>query len=148
MTLRKQYSLFERITKISWRSAFLSFPPSFFDRYVEPNVLEMFLCVCVRGRNICLFVCRKQREQIKPFIFISGSLYPLASLFPSSQHQLMCVILKSNLYHLNESKAPQQNGGSPISTHQLLLLKSPIVWVRLWWLVGILMWCRLPDAGL
>ena len=55
----------------------------------------------------------------------------------------MCVALKSNLYHINESKAPRQNVGSPISTHQLLPLKSPIVWVKLWWLVEILMWCRL-----
>lgn len=42
-------------------------------------------------------------------MFISGSLYPLVAISPSSEHQLMCVALKSNLYHLNESKAPQQN---------------------------------------
>lgn len=56
----------------------------------------------------------------------------------------MCVALKSNLYHINDSKAPRQNARSPISTHQLLPLKSPIVWVQLRWLVGILMWRRLP----
>lgn len=60
-------------------------------------------------------------------MFISGSRYPLASISPSSQHQLMCVVLKSNLYHLNESKAPRQKVGRPISTHQLLPLKSLIV---------------------
>lgn len=77
-------------------------------------------------------------------MFISRRRYPSASISPSSQHQLMCVAPKSNLYHLNESKAPRQNAGSPTSTHQLLPLKSRIVWVRLWWLVGILMWYRLP----
>lgn len=108
---------------------------------VQRNVLETLLCVCTD--ILCLFSHRKQRDQINLFMFISASLYPLASISPSSQHQLMCVALKSNLYHLNESKAPRQNSGSPISTHQLLPLKSPIVWVGLWWLVGILMWCRL-----
>lgn len=38
---------------------------------------------------------------------------------------------------------PLSRTASPISTHQLLPLKSQIVWVGLWWLVGILMWCRL-----
>lgn len=77
-------------------------------------------------------------------MFISGSLHPLAFISPSSQHQLMCVALKSNLYHLHDSKAPRQNAGSPLSTQQLLPLKSPIISAQLRWLVGILMWCRLP----
>lgn len=86
-------------------------------------------------------IYRKQRDYL--LMFISSSLYPLASISPCSRHQLMCVVLKSNLYHLNESKAPQQNSGSPISTHQLLPLKSLIIWAGLQWLVGLLMWCRL-----
>lgn len=90
-----------------------------------------------------LFSQRKQRDQINPLMFIWSSLYPLASISPRSWHQLMCVALKSNLYHLNESKAPRRYSRSPISTHQLLPLYSLIIWAGLRWLVGLLMWCRL-----
>lgn len=90
-----------------------------------------------------LFSQGKQRDQINPRMFIWSSLYPLASISPRSWHQLMCVALKSNLYHLNESKAPRRYSRSPISTHQLLPLYSLIIWAGLRWLVGLLMWCRL-----
>lgn len=69
---------------------------------------EVYLCVCMRQRKRALSMClsshRKQKDQINPFMFISSSLYPLASISPSSQHQLMCVALKSNLYHLMNPK--------------------------------------------
>lgn len=108
------------------------------DRWNNTSLRRFSVCV-----DICISLVTENRDQINPLMFISSSLYPLASISPCSWHQLMCGALKSNLYHLNESKAPRQNSGSPISTHQLLPLKSLIIWAGLRWLVGILMWCRL-----
>lgn len=97
----------------------------------------MSLCICVKW-----LISDNQEKRQK--YSCSSLVYYILLLSQRSQHPLMCVVLKSNLYDLNESKAPQQNVRCPISTHQLLPLKSLIIRVRLWWLVEILMWCRLP----
>lgn len=41
-------------------------------------------------------------------------------------------------------KPPSRTWAGSTSTHQLVPLNSPTVWVGLWWLVEILMWSRLP----
>lgn len=131
--VRKKYPLFEKraLRDLHWYLYLV-----LTDRWNKTSLRCFSLCVWTYAS-----IYRKQRDYL--LMFISSSLYPLASISPCSRHQLMCVALKSNLYHLNESKAPRQNSGSPISTHQLLPLKSLIIWAGLRWLVGLLMWCRL-----
>lgn len=60
---------------------------------------------------------RKQRLQIKPLMFVSACLYPLASISIPSHHQLMCVALKSNLLSFKWIWSPL--GRSRKAPHQL-----------------------------